>query len=81
MPPFSSTRTGPPFVSTHSSSPFASTGTGPPFAQTPIDTAGLYELGYRHASLPLSALPTGTSGPVPPFCAIPIPLSVGGPGQ
>ena len=67
--------------STHSGLPFASTGTGPPFAQASIDTAGLYELGYRHAPLCLSFLPIGSSGSVPPFSAIPITLGVGDPGQ
>ncbi|KIJ97341.1 hypothetical protein K443DRAFT_681613 [Laccaria amethystina LaAM-08-1] len=65
-----------------SRSPFISTGS--PFAPASIsmDAAGLYELGYRYAPLPLSSLPTGSSGPVPPpFGAIPIPLGVGGPGQ
>ena len=67
--------------SRHSGSPFASTGTGPSFAQASIDTARLYELGYRHAPPCLSSLPMGSSGSVPPFGAIPIPLGVGGPGQ
>ena len=52
-----STGTGSPFVSTHSGSPFASTGTGP---QAPVDTAGLYQLSYRHAPLALSSLSTGS---------------------
>ena len=59
--PFLSTGQDPPFVSTDSGSPFASTGTGPPFAQAPIDTARLYEFIYRHAPLPSSSLPTGSS--------------------
>ena len=80
-PLFPSTGTDSPFVSTHSGSPFASAGTGPPFDQAPNDTAGLYELGYPHAPLPLSSLPTGSSVSVPPFTAIPIPLGVGSPGQ
>ena len=63
-----------PFLST--GSPFLSTGS--PFAPTPIDAAGLYELGYRHAPLPLSSSSPGSG---PPFGAIPIPLGVGGPGQ
>ena len=47
-----------------------------------MDAAELHALGYRHVPLPLSSLPTGSSGPVPsPFVAIPIPLGVGGPGQ
>ena len=46
-----------------------------------MDAAGLYELGYRHVPLPLSSLPTGSSGSTSPFVAIPIPLGVGGPGQ
>ena len=58
-----------------SRSPFLSTGS--PFAPTPMDAAGLYELGYRHAPLPLSS----SSGSGPPFGVIPIPLGVGGPGQ
>ena len=58
-----------------SRSPFLSTGS--PFAPTPMDAAGLYELGYCHAPLPLSS----SSGSGPPFNAIPIPLGVGGPGQ
>ena len=59
-----------------SRSPFLSTGS--PFAPTPMDAAGLYELGYRHAPLPLSSSSPGSG---PPFGAIPIPLGVGGPGQ
>ena len=70
--PFPSTGPGSPFVSTHSGSPFASTGTGP---QALVDTAGLYELGYRHAPLPLPSLSTGSSGSVPPFGVISIPLA------
>ena len=69
---FPSTGTGSPFVSTHSGSPFASTGTGP---EAPVDTAGLYEFGYRHAPLPLSSLSTASSGFVPPLGVIPIPLA------
>ena len=80
VPPSPSTGMNSPFVSTHSGSPFASTGTDPPFAQAPIDTAGLYGLGYHHVPLPLSSLPTGSSGSVLP-CTIPNPLGVGGPGQ
>ena len=53
--------------SAHSGSPFASTGTGPPFAQASIDTAGLYELGYRHAPLRLFSLPMGSSGLQVPY--------------
>ena len=55
-----------------SRSPFLSTGS--PFAPTPMDAAGLYELGYRHAPLPLSS---SSSGSRSPFGAIPIPLGVG----
>jgi len=62
-----------------SRSPFISTGS--PFAPASMDAAGLYELGYRHAPLPLSSLPTGSSGSTSPFVPIPIPLGVGGPGQ
>ena len=58
-----------------SRSPFLSTGS--PFAPTQMDAAGLYELGYRHAPLPLSS---SSSSSGPPFGAIPIPLGVGGPG-
>ena len=58
-----------------SRSPFLSTGS--PFVPTPMDATGLYELGYRHAPLPLSS----SSASIPPFSAIPIPLGVGGPGQ
>ncbi|EDR07161.1 uncharacterized protein LACBIDRAFT_294566 [Laccaria bicolor S238N-H82] len=78
-----------PSVSTHSGSPFASTllkltsqidfralGMRPPFAQAPIETAGLEELGYCHALLPLS--PTESSSSVPPILIL---LGVGGPGQ
>ena len=38
-----------------SRSPFVSTGS--PFAPASMDAVGLYELGYRHAPLPLSSLP------------------------
>ena len=69
---FPSTGTGSPFVFTHSGSPFASTGTGP---QALVDTTGLYELGYRHAPLPLPSLSTGSSGSVTPFGVIPTPLA------
>jgi len=62
-----------------SRSPFVSTGS--PFAPASMDAAGLYELGYRHVPLPLSSVPTGSSGSTSPFVAIPIPLGVGGPGQ
>ena len=51
--PLPLTGTGSPFVSTDSGLSFASTGTGPTFAHTPIDTAGLYALGYRYAPPPL----------------------------
>ena len=77
--PFPSTDTHLPFVSPHSGSPFPSTATL--FAQAPIDIVGLYKLGYRQAPLPLSALPTKSSGSVPPFSAVPIPLAVESPGQ
>ena len=63
---------GSPFVSAHPRSPFASTSTGP---QVLVDTAGLYEFGYRRAPLPLSSLSTGSSGSAPPFGVIPIPLA------
>ena len=74
-----STCTGSLFVSTHSGSPFPFVGTGPSIAQAPIDTPGLSELGY--APLCLSSLQMGSSGSVPPFGAIPIPLGSGGPDQ
>ena len=55
--------------------------TGSPVTPASIDTAGLYEFGYCHAPLPLSSLPMGSSGSVPPFCVILTLLGVGGPGQ
>ena len=63
-------------TSSGSRSPFVSTGL--PFAPASMDTGGLYKF---HAPLPLSSLPMGSSGSVPPFRVISTLLGVGGPGQ
>ena len=70
----------PMLVHTISGSRSAFVSTGSPFAPASMDTAVLYELGYRHVPLPLSSLPMGSLGSLP-LNVIPTALGVGGPGQ